>query len=1030
MVRLSALLIAVTTTAPLRSAEMELNGRLFRLPDGFQLELVAAPPLVDRPICADLDEEGRLYVADSSGSNDNVNQQLQERPHRIVRLEDTNGDGSLDKRVVFADQMMFPEGALWFDGSLYVAAPPSIWKLTDTNGDGVADERHEWFSGKTLTGCANDLHGPYRGPDGWLYWCKGAFAKQTYERPGKPPLVTRAAHIFRRHPNGGPVEPVMTGGMDNPVEVVFTPGGERIFTTTFLQHPGGGRRDGLIHAIYGGVYGKIHDVIDEHPRTGDVLPVLTHLGAAAPCGLARLESDQLGPEFQNNLVACLFNMHKLTRHVLQPLGATFKTQDEDLLFSEDIDFHPTDVIEDADGSLLVIDTGGWYKLCCPTSQLWKPDVLGAIYRLRRAGSHQVDDPRGKQLDWDTASVVELAERMQDRRPAVRRRAADLLAARGDQAVSALARLAGHPTNVQARLGAVWTLTRISGSQARAAVRSALADPVDEVRQAAIHSVSLWRDREAKDALSKLLGNGSPHNRRAAAEAIGRTGHSTAVAQLLAAAGAEHDRVLGHSLCFALIEIADPAATELGLTSSDARTRCRALIALDQMGESHLAADKIEPLLASQDPLLRETARWIVQRHPEWGPGLVGFFHDQIRASGLGEAEMAELEGLLVRFARHDAIFQVMVAGLRDESVSRTTKQAILRGMARSGVKTMPASWAKELNRILAMPDDPLAPDAIAAVRALPAAELLAGPLTSSLLRNARNPNHPPELRLEALAAVPGGLAQVEPHVFEFLCLHLSAEHPVRSRSFAADALARATLNPDQLNALMNTLASVGPMELDCLLGAFEQRPDEQMGLKLLHALERSPAAAALRIDEVKARFAKFGDRVGQEAERLTMALEANAEQQKAQLDQLAASLAEGDVRRGQQVFNSSKAACAACHAIGYLGGDVGPDLTRIGRIRTQRDLLEAIVFPNASFVRSYEPYVVVTTGGQVLSGVLRSNASDEVVLAIDAEKQVRVPRDQIDEMRPGTVSVMPAALDKQLTLEELADLLAFLMAAQ
>ena len=57
----------------------------------------------------------------------------------------------------------------------------------------------------------------------------------------------------------------MTGGMDNPVDVVFTPGGERIFTTTFFQHPGGGQRDGLIHAVYGGIYGKDHDVIYEHP---------------------------------------------------------------------------------------------------------------------------------------------------------------------------------------------------------------------------------------------------------------------------------------------------------------------------------------------------------------------------------------------------------------------------------------------------------------------------------------------------------------------------------------------------------------------------------------------------------------------------------------------------------------------------------------------------------------------------------------------------------------------------------------------
>ena len=50
----------------------------------------------------------------------------------------------------------------------------SIWKLTDTDDDGVADRREEWFQGKTLTGCANDLHGPYAGPDGYIYWCKGA----------------------------------------------------------------------------------------------------------------------------------------------------------------------------------------------------------------------------------------------------------------------------------------------------------------------------------------------------------------------------------------------------------------------------------------------------------------------------------------------------------------------------------------------------------------------------------------------------------------------------------------------------------------------------------------------------------------------------------------------------------------------------------------------------------------------------------------------------------------------------------------
>src|SRR5688572_7098036 len=273
----TGVLVALTLAVwYLRERSTPSSGQTLTVPDGFEVERVAGPPLVDRPIVADFDDEGRLYVADSSGSNDKVEQQLAEKPHRIVRLEDKDGDGRFDASVVFADRMMFPEGAMWFDGSLYVAAPPSIWKLTDTNDDGVADRREEWFQGKTLTNCANDLHGPYLGPDGWIYWTKGAFAKQTHERPSKAPFVTRAAHIFRARPDGSSLEAVMTGGMDNPVDVVFTPGGERIFTTTFFQHPAGGKRDGLVHAVYGGVYGKVHDVIDEHKRTSpEVMPVLT-----------------------------------------------------------------------------------------------------------------------------------------------------------------------------------------------------------------------------------------------------------------------------------------------------------------------------------------------------------------------------------------------------------------------------------------------------------------------------------------------------------------------------------------------------------------------------------------------------------------------------------------------------------------------------------------------------------------------------------------------------------------------------------
>ena len=123
----------------------------------------------------------------------------------------------------------------------------------------------------------------------------------------------------------------------------------------------------------------------------------------------------------------MFNLQKVTRHVLEPSGATFTTHDSDFLVSNNHDFHPTDVLDDADGSLLVVDTGGWYKLCCPTSQLWKPDVLGAIYRVRRVGATPPDDPRGRKLDWAAMTPDALARLLADPRPAVRQRAIATLA---------------------------------------------------------------------------------------------------------------------------------------------------------------------------------------------------------------------------------------------------------------------------------------------------------------------------------------------------------------------------------------------------------------------------------------------------------------------------------------------------------------------------------------------------------------------------------------------------------------------------
>jgi putative membrane-bound dehydrogenase-like protein len=1017
------------------------------VPAGFEMERVAGPPLVDRPIVADFDEEGRLYVADSSGSNDKVDTQVVNRPHRIVRLEDTNGDGRFDKSVVFADRMMLPEGTMWLDGSLYVAAPPSIWKLTDTNGDGVADRREEWFQGKTLTGCANDLHGPYLGPDGWIYWTKGAFAEQTYDRGAKPPLVTKAAHVFRRRPGDAAIEAVLTGGMDNPVDVAFTPTGERIVTSTFLEHPQTGKRDGVIHAVYGGVYGKPHAVIDAHKRTGELMPIMLQLGAAVPAGLTRYASTAFGDDYRDRFFAALFSLHKVIRLQLEPDGATFKAHESDFAVSNSRDFFPTDVIEDADGSLLVIDTGPWYTLCCPSSQLSKPEVLGGIYRVRRRDGRKPEDPRGLRIGWNTLSPTDAAGRLDDLRPAVRNRAIQQLGKQGRNAVAALEDVLKRSSSPEAKRNAVWALTRIDDTAARQAVRFAMRDRDESVRHVAIHSAGLWRDADAVPQLLDALKSNARHLQRAAAEALGRTGDSRVVADVIATASSSPDRVLEHSLIYAAIEIGDPRATLAAAeqTKSSAATRA-ALIALDQMGHTMagdqgaangITPERLVPLLDSSDPVLKETAWWIAGRHLEWGGALSGFFGSRLADPKLGQAEREDLQHQLVRFATQPAIQALLAAAVaRDGSPNeRLTALDAMAAAATAAsaapkgqVKGLPGAWIAPIVGALGSRDHDVTRHAIAVVRASPASIETPSELKAALLGVARDGTRPLDVRVDALGSVQPGLASVEPNLFALLRTGLAPDQVLAIRAAAAGTLERATLDRAQLLALTESLTTIGPLELPRVLRAFDNGNDEALGLAMIASIEQSRARSSVRAEVLRARLAKYPKSVQAAGEAFLSSMNVDSVKQAKRLDELLATLQGGDVRRGQTVFNSPKVACTSCHTIGYQGGKLGPDLTKIGQMRGERDLLEAILFPSTSFARGYEPVVVTTKSGRTISGVLRSDLAAEVVLGTVDREETRIARQEIVSIEPSTVSLMPPGLEQQMTTQELADLLAFLKA--
>jgi glucose/arabinose dehydrogenase len=592
----------------------------FRLPPGFVAERAAGPPLVKHPMFACFDECGRLYVADSAGVNPGREELTRNPPHRIRLLEDTDSDGRFDAARDFALKLTYPQGVLWHDGAVYTAAAPSLWRLEDTDGDGLADRRQELVTGWPLTGIADELHGPDVGPDGRVYWYCGRFHHEI-RRPGGPILRRgRAPLVLRCRADGSDVE-VLSGAQGNPVKAAFTDEGEPLVCGTWSGGDGD-RQDVIIHCVAGGDYPVLDGDFGEHKKTGDLLPPLSRLGVAAACGVARCRGTAFPEGYRGNLFSALFNLHKVMRHIVERDGATFRSRDEDFVTSDDPDFHPTDVVEDADGSLLVVDTGSWFSHC-PTSKIGKGAADGGIYRIRRAEADTVADPWGRSIEWARLDPRALAGLLDDLRFAVRDRAIALLARRGSEAVGALREAMRVDAPARARRNAVWALARIDGLDARAAARSALGDPDMGVRLAAATVAGLHRDALAAPRLTERLKDDEALAvRREAATALGRMRQVPAVGALLDGLRGNGDRFLEHALIYALIVIDDRRSTLPGLFDPNPRVRRGALIALDQMDHGELTLDEVLPRLNESDVELARTALRAIARRPAWARSMV------------------------------------------------------------------------------------------------------------------------------------------------------------------------------------------------------------------------------------------------------------------------------------------------------------------------------------------------------------------------------------------------------------------------
>ncbi|MBX3257440.1 MAG: HEAT repeat domain-containing protein [Chitinophagaceae bacterium] len=995
----------------------ELHG--IQVPNGFTIEEVVDPALISYPMFASFDHQGRLFLCESTGETFSTEDHLKKPPYHIRLLEDRNGDGRFEKSTIFADSLTYPKGAVFFQGSLYVASAPDLLKLTDSDGDGVADKREVLLSGWVLHANAAAFGGPFMGPDGWLYLTDARRGFDITTKEGKE-LKGRGARIWRCRPDGSGLESFSGGGFDNAVELVFMPGGETIGTMTYFTDPMNGFRDALMHWVYGGVYPKPEQAIeaDRLKLTGDLMPVMTKLPRIAHSGLMRYEGPAWGDSFNGNLFSAQFNTGRILRHIVTPEGATYQTKEEPFMTSSNPDIHLTDVLEDADGSLLVVNTGGWFIAGCPLSVVAKKEVKAGIYRIRKSDAKVMEDPRGRKLNFTNMAAKDLLQYVTDARHAVRSRAIEQLVIKGASAVEEIKHMLLSSENEEARTAAVFMLYRINTPEATMdAIRTALDDKNAMVRTAAARVLGLSKDQLSVTKLMELVQTDEAPVRRQAATALGQIGNSQAISALIKASSNPNDRFVEHAVIYALITLGSPELLVQALGDTSANTRKAALIALDQMDGAPLRKDQLASFLNSGNELLQKAGIWVALHHLNWADVVVDFLKHHLNSPNL----TADIRNLMIRFSANVPMQQFITAQLDNKEPASSKRKLLLDVIRHADVEKLPATWIQQLGSLLRSNDHEARSEVLNVIKSRRISSL-----NNELNQITRDAAMPAGSRLKALSARLMSDPDLTAAEFEMISSYLGSNNEAPVRQEASRLLTQATLNEAQLVTLANEqVATADAFLLPALVSAYKNGKSEAAGKALISALEASENRLDnLSVPDMQKLFTTYPQPVQAASGSLIQLLQEKQASRLEELENLQLQLTRGDVAEGRQLF-FGKATCFSCHAVEGKGGEFGPDLSNIGEIRSRHDILEAILYPSASFAREYETSKIVTKTGSY-TGVIKEQLPDVILIATGPGSIVRVPRNEITSVEPETVSLMPPGLLKQLNMQEISDLAAYL----
>lgn len=500
----------VRTTEPLSPAD-ELKS--FHLPPGFEIQLFASEPDIQKPLNMAFDAKGRLWV---TGSREYPYPVPLDKPSRdtIRILEDTDGDGKADKITTFAEGLNIPIGLYPYLDGVIAWSIPNIWFLRDTDGDGKADKKEVLFG---PLGWERDTHGMNasfrRGFDGWLYITHGYNNNSTVRGKDGSEIKMNSGNTYRVQLDGSRVEQFVWGQV-NPFGLAFDALGN-LYSSDCHSAP-------IYQLLRGGYYpsfGKPHDGLGFAPS----LMEHTH-NSTAICGISYSEDDRWPEGFRKNAFVGNVMTSRVNRDSFALRGSTKIAQEmPDLVATDDPWFRPVDTQLGPDGAIYVADFYnriiGHYEV--PLNHPGRDRERGRIWRVVYKGIPKQESPR---FDASAASVDGLIGYLKDPNLTRRMLAMNQLVDRiGPVAAGPLRNLlSSRKGSAYQKIHALWALHRLRGLDEKL-LADASQDSDRGVRTHAMKVLSeaaSWTSGQHKMALN-ALGDGDAFVQRAAADALGR-----------------------------------------------------------------------------------------------------------------------------------------------------------------------------------------------------------------------------------------------------------------------------------------------------------------------------------------------------------------------------------------------------------------------------------------------------------------------------------------------------------------------------